>query len=437
MEKNTEKKTLLDEARCEINEVDAAMAELFVRRMRAVEKVARYKKEHDLPILDSAREEAVVQKNAALVEDEALRNYYVSFIRGNMALSRAYQGQMLAKSCLHVNLPAGGYDIHLERGALVRAGELLRLSRRVLIVTDEGVPPEYARTVAAQCKEPYIVTLPMGEGSKSFARLEMLCSTMLAHGFTRSDCVVAVGGGVVGDLAGFAAASYMRGIDFYNIPTTVLSQVDSSIGGKVAVNLAGVKNIVGAFHQPRAVIVDPEVLKTLPKRQIANGLAEAVKMSLTSDAELFELFEKGAWERDIDRIIERSLRIKKAVVEQDECETGLRRVLNFGHTLGHGIEGAEELHGLYHGECVALGMLPMCSARVRARLIPVLKGLGLPYEIKGDLEKMLSIAAHDKKCDGGAISVVYVDEVGSFEIVKMPLGEWQETIRSTLGERRA
>ena len=338
---------------------------------------------------------------------------------------------------LHLNLPNGGYDIFLERGALNRVGTLFSLERKVLIVTDTGVPREYAQTVLRQCKEGYVLTVEEGEGSKSFATLERLCREMLTRGFTRSDCVVAVGGGVVGDLSGFAAASYMRGIDFYNIPTTVLSQVDSSIGGKVAINLDHVKNIVGAFYQPRAVIVDPELLKTLPRRQIANGLAEALKMSLTSDAELFEIFARGESQDKIDTVIERSLRIKQAVVEQDERETGLRRVLNFGHTLGHGIEGAEKLHGLYHGECVALGMLPMCSVGVRARLIPVLASLGLPTDVEGDLEGMLSIASHDKKCEGDSISVVYVPEVGSFEIRKMSTEEWKNEIRFALGEGRA
>ena len=337
---------------------------------------------------------------------------------------------------LHMNLPGGGYDIILERGALSRAGEYLSLNRKVLIVTDTGVPAEYARRVLLQCREGYILTVEEGEGSKSFATLEKLCREMLNHGFTRSDCVVAVGGGVVGDLSGFAAASYMRGIDFYNIPTTVLSQVDSSIGGKVAINLDNVKNVVGAFHRPRAVIVDPEVLKTLPHRQIANGLAEAVKMSLTSDAELFSIFESGHAEEEIDTVIERSLRIKQAVVEQDERETGLRRILNFGHTLGHGIEGAAELHGLYHGECVALGMLPMCHADVRRRLKSVLESLGLPTELFGDLEAILSVASHDKKCEGDSVSVIYVPKAGSFEIRKMPIEEWKQQIRSALGEGR-
>ena len=334
---------------------------------------------------------------------------------------------------MHLNLPSGGYDIYLERGALMRAGELFSLNRRVLVVTDDGVPADYAACIAAQSREAHVVTVPQGEGSKSFSTLEHLCRILLQKGFTRSDCVVAVGGGVVGDLAGFAAASYMRGIDFYNVPTTVLSQVDSSIGGKVAINLENVKNIVGAFYQPRAVLIDPEVLKTLPHRQIANGLAEAVKMSLTSDSELFDLFVKGQGEREIDTVIERSLRIKKAVIEQDEKETGLRRILNFGHTLGHGIEGAQELHGLYHGECVALGMLPMCSDSVRAQLIPVLQGLGLPTVIAGDLEQMLATASHDKKCEGNEISVVYVEAAGSFIMRKMPIEEWKNQIRMTLG----
>ena len=338
---------------------------------------------------------------------------------------------------LHLNLPSGGYDIFLERGALDRAGTLFSLDRKVLIVTDTGVPQEYAQRLLRQCKEGYVLIVEEGEGSKSFATLERLCREMLMRGFTRSDCVVAVGGGVVGDLSGFAAASYMRGIDFYNVPTTVLSSVDSSIGGKVAINLDHVKNIVGAFYQPRAVIVDPTLLKTLPQRQIANGLAEAIKMSLTSDAELFELFERGEALERIDTVIERSLLIKRAVVEQDEKETGLRRVLNFGHTLGHGIEGAGELCGLYHGECVALGMLPMCSPKVRTRLLAVLSSLGLPTEINGDLERMLSIASHDKKCEGDSISVVYVPEVGHFEIRKMSIEEWKQEIRFVLREGRA
>ncbi len=333
---------------------------------------------------------------------------------------------------LHLDLKENGYDIVVERGALTRAGGLLKLDRRVLIVTDEGVPAQYAERLAAQCGTPFVETVPQGEGSKSFAILERLCTRMLCEGFTRSDCVAAVGGGVVGDLAGFAAASYMRGIDFYNLPTTLLSQVDSSIGGKVAVNLCGVKNCVGAFYQPRRVLIDPDTLSTLPPRQIANGMAEAVKMSLTSDASLFELFERGEEMERLDEVIVSSLRIKQSVVEQDEREKGLRRVLNFGHTLGHGIESAESLHGLYHGECVALGMLPMCAPQVRGRLLPVLRRMGLPTHLPVDPDTVLDFISHDKKCAGSRVCVVWVEQAGSFALRDMELAEFRERVRPAL-----
>lgn len=327
---------------------------------------------------------------------------------------------------LHLDLLGEGYDITIGSGLLCRAGEYLDLDRRVLVVTDDGVPPEYARTVANAAKDARIVTVPMGEGSKSLGTLEAVLTAMCEFKMTRRDCAVAVGGGVVGDLVGFAAASYMRGIDFYNVPTTVLSEVDSSIGGKTAVNLGQIKNIVGAFHQPRGVLIDTDTLKTLPKRQISNGLAEAVKMSLTSDRELFRLFERLSYDEiieNIEAVIVASLKIKKAVVEEDPKERGKRRILNFGHTLGHGIEAEEELRGLYHGECVALGMLPMASDAVQKRLIPVLKKLGLPTEYKGDIKKAVAFCAHDKKsCDGG-VSAVLVDRVGEYEIRKMTLEE--------------
>ncbi len=332
---------------------------------------------------------------------------------------------------LTMNLPGREYDIIIERGALSRASEYFNLNRRVLVVTDSGVPAEYARTVASQSKEATVVTIPEGEESKCTRFLEELLSRMVEGNFTRSDCVCAVGGGVCGDLAGFAAAIYMRGIDFYNIPTTVLSEVDSSIGGKVAIDFLGVKNIVGAFHQPRGVIVDPDTLKTLPRRQIANGLAEALKMSLTSDAELFKIFEDGEAEERIDEVIIRSLKIKKAVVEEDEKESGLRRILNFGHTLGHGIE-AVTVGRLYHGECVALGMIPMCSDAVRGKLLSALRSLGLPTESTFDLEEALSVASHDKKRSGDDISAVYVESIGSCEIRKMPLDEWKAAIRAAI-----
>lgn len=328
-----------------------------------------------------------------------------------------------------VNLPLGSYDVTVERGVLKKAGEILNLDRRVLIVTDSGVPKEYSEAIAAQCKAPFIKTVPMGEESKSLSVFGELCKAMLEHGFDRSDCVVAVGGGVVGDLAGFAAASYMRGIDFYNIPTTVLSQVDSSVGGKTAVNFGKIKNIVGAFYQPKAVLIDPDTLKTLSERHFSNGLAEAVKMSLTFDRELFELFESGDAHKNIETIIEHSIRSKAKVVEQDEKESGLRKVLNFGHTMGHAIESVEDLGGLYHGECVALGMIPMCSEDIRERLIPVLKKLNLPTEYHGDMEKLIAAASHDKKFSGETVTVITLPEMENFKMEKWSTNELFERMK--------
>ena len=321
-----------------------------------------------------------------------------------------------------VQLGANSYSIVLQRNALVQAGELLSLDRRVLIVTDDGVPPIYSQTVAAQCKTPTVVTLPAGEDTKSFARLEQLCCVMLAEGFTRTDCVVAVGGGVVGDLAGFAAACFMRGIDFYNCPTTLLSQVDSSIGGKTAVNVNGIKNCVGAFYQPKRVIIDPAVLSTLPRRHMAAGMAEAVKMAVTCDADLFAAMERQDPFSDLETVITRAIDIKRRVVEQDEKEAGLRRVLNFGHTIGHAIESLTGLGDLLHGECVALGMLPMCAAAVRPRLKAVLDRVGLPTELPDcATEELLNAARHDKKADGEQITITYVPAIGQFEFRKISL----------------
>ena len=330
---------------------------------------------------------------------------------------------------IHMNLAQNSYDILLERGLLSKAAQHLNLNRRVLVVTDTGVPETYAKTLAAQCKKGVIYTVKMGEASKSLDTFGQLLQTMLDHDFSRKDCVVAVGGGVVGDLSGFAASAYMRGIDFYNIPTTLLSQIDSSIGGKTAINFGGTKNIVGAFYQPKKVLIDPDLLKTLPQRQMANGLAEAIKMSLTSDRELFELIETQDIESNLEEIILRCLKIKKHVVEQDEKEAGLRRILNFGHTVGHGIESASDL---YHGECVALGLLPMCGDHLRPRVVEVLKKCGLYRVIPYNWEKITEAAFHDKKADGDTVTVTLVSEPGKFELKTMKCLEVMELAKACL-----
>ena len=337
---------------------------------------------------------------------------------------------------LTMRLAERSYDIIIKKGSLKRIGELVNLNRKVLIVTDSGVPVQYAQTVAAQCKQPYIETVEQGEQSKSIAVWQQLLCRMVELNFTRGDAVLAVGGGVVGDLAGFVAASYMRGVDFINVPTTTLSQIDSSIGGKTAVNLEKTKNIVGAFWQPRLVVVDPDTLQTLSKRHYAAGLAEAVKAGFLADSELVRIFEEENCEEYIEQIIYRSLIVKKNIVERDERETGDRAALNLGHTIGHAIESACSLQAeraLYHGECVALGMLPMLETEeLRKQLLSICQRLGLPTEC--DYDKQLALAAmrHDKKTDvSGAIKVVKIPKAGTFRLNKVPFEQVEAVV---LGE---
>ena len=331
---------------------------------------------------------------------------------------------------LPVKTASGGYDIALARGALSHLGDYLPHAGRALIVTDDGVPAEYAHAAAAVCENSAIVTLPQGEATKNLDSHRMLLARMVELGFTRADRVIAVGGGVMGDLAGFAAAVYMRGIDFYNLPTTLLSQVDSSIGGKVAVDMQGVKNVVGAFYPPKKVIIDPDALNTLPSRQIAAGLAESIKMAATSNAGLFALIEQSDnLNRDLDAILEGSLKIKRDVVEQDPTEKGLRKVLNFGHTIGHAIESAMDGRWL-HGECVAAGMLPMCAPAARERLERVLQKYSLPTHADVPADRLIAYMQHDKKAVDGGVTAVCVNEIGSFFFRKMTCSELAERMRA-------
>ena len=330
---------------------------------------------------------------------------------------------------LTVKTSMGDYNIIIERGSINCLSEYCNTEKKALVVTDDGVPFRYAETVSKQFKNSVVKVIPQGEKSKSFDTYKELLQVLSENEFSRADCVVAVGGGVVGDLSGFTAATYMRGIDFYNIPTTLLSQVDSSIGGKTAIDFGGYKNTVGAFYQPKAVVIDSDVLKTLPKRQFNNGLAESIKMAATSDKELFALIENENAEDVIDTIIECSLRIKKAVVEEDEKELGLRKVLNFGHTAGHAIETAAGLSEYLHGECVSMGMLAFSSDCVRERLVKVLKKYDLPVKLDFSADKILSALRHDKKAKADGVNVVFVNEIGSFEFRFLTFDELDKSVK--------
>ena len=322
------------------------------------------------------------------------------------------------------------YDIILKAGRLANLHQFTNVAnRKVFVLTDSGVPAEYAQTVAAQCPDSTVYTIPRGEGSKCLKVYGQVLQAMLAFGMDRKDLLVSVGGGVVGDLGGFCAASYMRGIDFVNCPTTVLSQVDSSIGGKTAIDLGETKNIVGAFWQPKVVLVDFDTLKTLPRRQVVNGLAEALKTGIIGDPQLFALFECEHPEDNIEQIVYRSLKFKKKIVEQDEREGSVRACLNFGHTIGHGIEAVRGVRGrrttgLYHGECVALGMLPMIEdTALLKRTRAIYRALGLPTRAGANKKKVLAYMQHDKKARGDHITVIKCPGLGCWRADSLPMTE--------------
>ena len=334
-----------------------------------------------------------------------------------------------------MELGANSYDITIERGALQRVGELLKLGRKVLIVTDDGVPFRYSDKIASFCKEPYVVTLPQGERNKCMSTYMRLLEKMVENNFTRNDCVVAVGGGVVGDLAGFVAASYMRGVDFYNVPTTLLSQIDSSIGGKVAVDFAGYKNLVGAFYQPRLVLIDPNVLASLPDSTFADGMAEVVKYGYISNREILTMVSQPDYKANIENIIYECVKIKRDVVAIDEHDTGLRMILNFGHTIGHAAEKLGNYTDLTHGQAVAIGMVAamrlsalLGNEDLTAPLIDILKHIGLPTELNYDRESIFNALLSDKKKFGATVNFILVREAGRAEITPIDAEKLHEYV---------
>lgn len=332
------------------------------------------------------------------------------------------------------------YEVVVGRGLIAQAGNRIApfARGRTVIISDDTVAalhgPALAESLARGGIHSQTVTVPPGEASKSFGELERLMDRLLATGLDRKDVVVALGGGVVGDLAGLAAALYMRGIDFVQVPTTLLAQVDSSVGGKTAIDTPRGKNLVGAFHQPRLVLADIDVLATLPERQLRSGWAEVLKHGLICDAAYFDwLAGPGAAGVTGDPValeaaVVRSVEIKAAIVGEDEKEAGRRALLNLGHTFGHAIEaelGFEEA-ALAHGEAVALGCCMafrysarrgLCDAADAARVEAVVAASGLPTGLSqaGDFSAaaLLARMAGDKKAEGGGLTLILARGIGS------------------------
>ena len=337
------------------------------------------------------------------------------------------------------------YDVVVGRGLLAEAGaRIAPLARgRTVIISDETVAaihgPALQASLAAAGVKSEIVAVPAGEASKSFAELERLMDRLLVAGLDRKDVVVALGGGVVGDLAGLAAALYMRGIDFVQVPTTLLAQVDSSVGGKTAIDTPRGKNLVGAFHQPRLVLADIDVLATLPAVQLRSGWAEVLKHGLICDAAFFDWLAGDGADgvrgdpAALERAVVRSVEIKSAIVGEDEKEAGRRALLNLGHTFGHAIEaelGFEEA-ALAHGEAVALGCCMafrfsmrqgLCDAADADRVKAVIAAAGLPTRLDQagafEAERLIALMAGDKKAEGRGITLILARRIGDAFVQK-------------------
>jgi 3-dehydroquinate synthase len=307
---------------------------------------------------------------------------------------------------------------------------------RVVIITDPTV-----RSLHGFRFPPWtVIEIGIGEGAKTLKTAEAVYEAFLSHGVDRASMVVAVGGGIVCDVAGFAASTYLRGLPFGFVPTTLLAQVDASVGGKNGVNLHGYKNLVGTFAQPAIVLCDPDLLRTLPATEVRNGFAEVIKQAAIGDGALFSFLETArekALSLDpaaIDRIVYDCLRVKTAIVSQDELERGQRRKLNFGHTLGHAVE---KVHGLRHGEAVSIGMTAAARLSVKkgllaldeaARLEALLRAFGLPVSIDLDRDLVCDALKKDKKRAGDAILFVLLDNIGSARVVPIGIDEIEGVI---------
>ncbi len=341
---------------------------------------------------------------------------------------------------LTVALPGREYDILIEKGLLARAGEHCRAvlpgARRLAVVTDSNVGPLYLERVINSLEGAGFavkgITVPAGENSKSLEMLGYLYDEMLSFGLSRTDAVVALGGGVVGDLAGFAAATLLRGVAFIQMPTTLLAQVDSSVGGKVAIDLPGGKNLAGAFWQPKLVLMDPECLNTLSDKTFSDGMAEVIKYGCIRDRAFFEFLSRCAGRAGVMEQIERVLYtccdIKRQVVLADERDTGLRMILNFGHTVGHAFELAGHYKDWTHGQAVAAGMvwavrlgekLGVTPAGTQDAIRAMLKQYDLPVHIPCPWQTMVEAVGLDKKRAEGGISFVLLNELGRAESKKM------------------
>lgn len=327
---------------------------------------------------------------------------------------------------VHVPLNEKEYDILIKKEILLSIESYIDIDKEYVIITDSNIPVEYIEYFTSKLKQSIVYTVNAGEKSKSIETAYNIINRMIDDNITRSITIIALGGGMIGDLAGFIASIFMRGVDFIQVPTTLLAQIDSSVGGKTAVNAIKMKNAIGAFKQPKLVLIDPLVLKTLDERQMSSGIAEMVKYGLIADKALFkDLCNKDIF-FDIEKYIYKCVSIKANIVLEDEFDYGKRQLLNFGHTIGHAIE-QESNYEVLHGEAVAIGMYIISKGNnYQNDLYNVLKKYNLPTEHSYDKNKLFEYILTDKKVHNNTLNIVLVEEIGNGFIKAIDLEEIKE-----------
>ena len=321
------------------------------------------------------------------------------------------------------------YEIVIEDDLLKDIEKYIDFPSNTLIVTDTNIPESYINQITKKANNAFVYKIKPGENSKNIESYLEITNVLIQNKFNRSDLIIALGGGVVGDLTGFVAATFKRGIDFINIPTSTLSMIDSSIGGKVAVNVNDIKNIVGAFYMPKKVLISLNTLESLSARHYNNGLMEALKAGLIYDKELYDLFKDNTL--NIKDIIIKSLMVKKDVVEKDPLEKGLRKILNFGHTIGHAIE-SQNFDTIFHGEAIAYGMLYFLNSNFKEEVKDIIEKIIGKVNYKLDVDNAINLISNDKKATSNGVDVVVVEKIGEALIKNYSLDNLKELLEGEL-----
>lgn len=420
------------ELRNKIDAIDSIMLDLFVDRMNTSKLIGNLKRLNNCSILDKSRESEVIKRNNYKVNNPVLKSYYEQFLKHLMSLSKSYQKEdanSYTNTITVNNYENSIYDIIIKKGILNNINKYVTCNK-VLLVSDSGIPSEYLDVVKKSFSNVVTYIIKEGESSKNLDNTCGIIDVLLKNDFNRDDYIIALGGGMVLDIVGFAGTIYKRGINYMFVPTTLLAMVDASIGGKNAINYNGVKNLIGTFNNPKCVLVDITLLKTLSRRLFNEGIAEVIKMAVLYEKGLYDLLLNNDIynnEELIEKIVTKCILLKKKVVEQDFTDQNKRHYLNYGHTIGHALEILDS-NKLLHGEAISIGMVICSSINFKKKLIQLLKKYSLPTSYSYDdsfvdkkflIENIVSKVSLDKKNEKGLIKLIKVSDISNktFELV--------------------